>query len=91
MGLGTCLGNPKAGVFAVSVLPQFVTTQGPVFLSSLALAAVWALVTACWYLQFTWLVDRGRALVSRPAVQRRLGLATGVVLLPLGVAVAAGA
>ena len=29
-GLGTNLGNPKAGVFAVSVLPQFVTADGPV-------------------------------------------------------------
>ncbi|MEV5876328.1 LysE family translocator [Streptomyces sp. NPDC052101] len=90
MGLGTCLGNPKAGVFAVSVLPQFVTGTGPVFLSSAALGGVWALVNACWYLLFTWLVHRGRALVTRPAVGRGLGLATGVVLLVLGVAVAAG-
>ncbi|MEU8973368.1 LysE family translocator [Streptomyces monashensis] len=89
-GLGTSLGNPKAGVFAVSVLPQFVTASGPVFLSSAALGGLWALVTACWYLLFTWLVQHGRALVTRPAVSRALGLATGVVLLVLGVAVAAG-
>ncbi|NUP61207.1 MAG: LysE family translocator [Nonomuraea sp.] len=91
MGLGTCLGNPKAGVFAVSVLPQFVTTSGPVFLSSAFLGVVWALVNVSWYVLFTWCVNRGRALVSRPAVQRRLRLVTGVVLLLLGVAVAAGA
>ncbi|GAA3774765.1 LysE family translocator [Streptomyces coacervatus] len=90
-GLGTCLGNPKAGVFAVSVLPQFVTTSGPVLLSSIFLGVVWALVNACWYLLFSWCVNRGRALVSRPDVQRRLGMVTGVVLLLLGVAVAAGA
>jgi threonine/homoserine/homoserine lactone efflux protein len=91
MGLGTCLGNPKAGVFAVSVLPQFVTTSGPVFLSSTFLGVLWALVNVCWYLLFTWFVNRGRSLVSRPAVQRKLGMVTGVVLLLLGVAVAAGA
>ncbi|MGW2331143.1 hypothetical protein ACWC5C_37445, partial [Streptomyces sp. NPDC001700] len=68
-----------------------VTTTGPVFLSSTALGGVWALVNACWYLLFTWLVNRGRALVSRPVVHRRLGVATGVVLLLLGVAVATGA
>ncbi|WP_369386856.1 LysE family translocator [Streptomyces sp. CG1] len=90
-GFGTSLGNPKAGVFAVSVLPQFVTGSGPVFLSSAVLGGVWALVNVCWYLLFTWLVHRGRALVTRPAVSRGLGLATGVVLLALGVAVAAGA
>ncbi|WP_460340191.1 LysE family translocator [Actinoallomurus acanthiterrae] len=84
-GLSTTLGNPKAGVFAVSVLPRFVTAKGPVLLSSIALGAVWALVNICWYLLFTWGVDRGRALVARPAVQRRRRIVTGGVLL--GVAV----
>ena len=89
-GLGTALGNPKAGVFAVSVLPQFVTTDGPVLLSSIALGALWALVNVSWYVLFTWAVGRGRALVSRPAVRRGLNIVTGVVLCGLGVAVAGG-
>ncbi|WP_431683478.1 LysE family translocator [Kitasatospora sp. KL5] len=89
-GLGTSLGNPKAGVFAVSVLPQFVTADGPVLVSGIALGAVWTLVTACWYLLFTFAVARGRALVSRPAVRRGLAVATGAVLLALGAAVAVG-
>ncbi|MFD8819487.1 LysE family translocator [Streptomyces sp. NPDC059627] len=89
-GLGTTLGNPKAGVFAVSVLPQFVTADGPVLLSSIALGVLWAVVNVCWYLVFTWAVGRGRALVSRPAVRRALNIVTGVVLCALGVAVAGG-
>ena len=89
-GLGTTLGNPKAGVFAISVLPQFVTADGPIFLSSIALGVIWALVNVCWYLPFTWAVGRGRALASRPAVRRGLSIATGVVLLALGLAVAGG-
>ncbi|GAA3612618.1 hypothetical protein GCM10022419_117030 [Nonomuraea rosea] len=90
-GLITNLGNPKAGVFAVSVLPQFVTANGPVFLSTVALGALWALVSASWYMVLTWAVGRGRALVSRPTVLRGLSVATGVVLLGLGAAVVAGA
>ncbi|MFI6686430.1 LysE family translocator [Streptomyces sp. NPDC050485] len=89
-GLGTTLGNPKAGVFAISVLPQFVTADGPVLVSSVALGVLWALVNACWYLLFTWAVGRGRALVSRPAVRRGLNITTGAVLLALGLAVAGG-
>lgn len=89
-GLATNLGNPKAGVFAISLLPQFVTSHGPVFLSSVALGALWAAVTACWYVLFTWAVNRGRGFASRPAVQRRLQAVTGGVLVLLGVAVAAG-
>jgi threonine/homoserine/homoserine lactone efflux protein len=89
-GLATNLANPKAGVFAISLLPQFVTTNGPVFLSTLALGTIWALVTACWYVLFTWTVDRGRALVSKPEVLRGLQFSTGAVLSLLGIAVAAG-
>jgi threonine/homoserine/homoserine lactone efflux protein len=89
-GLATNLANPKAGVFAISLLPQFVTTSGPVFLSTLALGTIWALVTACWYVLFTWAVGRGRALVSKPAILRGLQLSTGAVLSLLGIAVAAG-
>ncbi|MGI5350278.1 LysE family translocator [Streptomyces sp. CA-250714] len=89
-GLITNLGNPKAGVFAVSVLPQFVTSKGPVFLSTVALGALWALVSASWYMLFTWAVSRGRALVSQPTVLRGISVTTGVVLLGLGATVAAG-
>jgi threonine/homoserine/homoserine lactone efflux protein len=89
-GLATNLGNPKAGVFAISLLPQFLTADGPVFVSSIALGALWALVTGAWYVVFTWIVNRGRTLVSRPAVHRGLQLVTGCVLLCLGTAVAAG-
>jgi threonine/homoserine/homoserine lactone efflux protein len=89
-GLATNLGNPKAGVFAISLLPQFVTADGPVFTSSVALGVLWALVTAGWYAVFTWAVGRGRDLVSRPAVHRRLQLLTGGTLLCLGAAVAMG-
>lgn len=90
-GLATNLGNPKAGVFALSLLPQFLPPGGPVLAPSLLLGAVWAAVVASWYLLFTWAVNRGRALMSRPAVQRRVQLATGGILIVLGAAVAAGA
>lgn len=90
IGLSTNLGNPKAGVFAVSVLPQFVTAQGPVFLSTVALGALWALVSASWYMLLTWAVSRGRSLVSQPTVLRGISVATGIVLMGLGAAVVAG-
>ncbi|HEU4348710.1 MAG TPA: LysE family translocator [Actinoplanes sp.] len=90
-GLAINLGNPKAGVFAISLLPQFITTEGPVFVSSVVLGALWALVTAGWYLLFTWAVNRARALASKPAVHRLLRLLTGGTLLCLGAGVAIGA
>ena len=73
MGLGTSLGNPKAGVFAVSVLPQFVTSTGPVLLSSTALGGLWALVNACWYVLFSRLVHRGARADAPAGGQQKAG------------------
>jgi threonine/homoserine/homoserine lactone efflux protein len=70
--------------------PQFVTPDGPVLLSSIGLGVLWAVVTGCGYVVFTWGVERGRALLSRPAARRGLRVATGVTLIGLGVMVAAG-
>lgn len=89
-GLATNLGNPKAGVFAVSILPQFITPGGATLPSSVVLGLVWAFVNASWHLLFTWALNRGRELVSKAAVRQGISITTGVVLLVLGVAVASG-
>ncbi len=83
-GLVTNLGNPKSGVFAISLLPQFINKNGSVFISGTALGGLWALVTACWYVLFIWAVVRGRTLVSKRAIHRILPMVTGTVLLLLG-------
>lgn len=89
-GLATNLGNPKAGVFAVSLIPQFIAPHGPVFAGAALLGLMWALTTAAWYLLFVALVDRGRSLASRPTVTTWLHGITGIVLLALGAGVAIG-
>ena len=91
VGVATSLGNPKAGVVAVSLIPQFVTADGPVLVSSIALGALWALVSGTWFCLYVWTVDKGRARVTRPAVQRLMHAATGLTMIGLGIAVAVGA
>ncbi len=86
-GLLTNLGNPKAGVFAISLIPQFITPSGHVFASSVLLGATWAGTTAAWYLLFVWAVERGREFMSGPRVTFWLQAITGTVLMALGVAV----
>jgi threonine/homoserine/homoserine lactone efflux protein len=90
IGVASSLGNPKAGVMAVSLIPQFVTAHGPVLASSIGLGALWAAMSGTWYLFYIWLVDRGRALMTRPHAQRVMQAATGITLLGLGVVVAVG-
>jgi threonine/homoserine/homoserine lactone efflux protein len=84
-GVGTCLANPKAAVFAMSFLPQFVPAGQNVPLTLVTLAVVWVLVDLIWYGLLIWAVDRARAWLGRPAVKRRLEQISGVVLVGLGV------
>lgn len=86
-GLGTCLANPKAAVFALSFLPQFVPAgvAGPdVPLTLVTLALVWVAVDLLWYGLLVWAVAGARAFLDRPAVRRRLERISGVLLIGLG-------
>jgi len=87
-GLATNLGNPKAGVFAISLLPAFAGTGD--LLSTLGLGIVWAAVTTTWYLVFVKLVSRGRSFATRPRAQKALGYTSGIILIGVGVSVACG-
>jgi threonine/homoserine/homoserine lactone efflux protein len=88
LGMVTVLANPKAAVFAISFLPQFVPAGSGVPLTAALLAVVWAVVDTAWYGVLIWLVGRARSVVERPAVRRRLERVSGVVLIGLGLRVA---
>ncbi|MET8866044.1 LysE family translocator [Nonomuraea sp. NPDC004580] len=87
-GLGTCLANPKAAVFAMSFLPQFVPAGQDVPLTLVTLAVVWVAVDVVWYLMLIWAVAQAKAWLGRPSVKRRLEQISGVVLIGLGVRMA---
>ncbi|SEG84806.1 Threonine/homoserine/homoserine lactone efflux protein [Thermomonospora echinospora] len=89
LGLVTAAANPKAGVFAVSFLPQFVPEGAPVLGMLLVLSLLWVAIDVLWYLCVVWLVGSARRLMGRPAVRRRLEQVSGVVLVGLGVRLAA--
>jgi threonine/homoserine/homoserine lactone efflux protein len=89
LGLVTNAANPKAGVFAVSFLPQFVPHGAPVLPVLIALSLVWALIDAVWYLSLIWLASRAGRALGRPAVRRRLEQVSGVVLVGVGLRLAA--
>ncbi|GLY76275.1 LysE family translocator [Actinoallomurus iriomotensis] len=89
MGLLTNAANPKAGVFAVSFLPQFVPHGAPVLPVLVVLSLVWALIDMVWYLSLIWLAGRAGRALGRPAVRRRLEQVSGVVLVGLGLRLAA--
>jgi threonine/homoserine/homoserine lactone efflux protein len=83
-GLLLNLANPKAAVFAMSFLPQFVPAGSPQLPAMIALAAVWAVFEVGYYGLYVWFVSRMQKVISRAAVRRRLEQVSGGVLLLLG-------
>jgi threonine/homoserine/homoserine lactone efflux protein len=87
-GLVTNLANPKAGVFAISFLPQFIPHGYPVLPTGLLLAAVWVICDGSWYLTLTAIVHGARRMFSRGVVRQRLEALSGVALVGFGVRLA---
>ncbi|MEU0596951.1 LysE family translocator [Streptomyces sp. NPDC006393] len=87
-GLLLNLANPKAAVFAMSFLPQFVPSGAPHLPTMIALAAVWAIFEVGYYGLYVWFVGRLKTVISRAGVRRRLEQVSGGVLLLLGVRMA---
>lgn len=87
-GLLLNLANPKAAVFAMSFLPQFVPAGAPHLPTMIGLAAVWAVFEVGFYGLYVWFVGRMKKIISRAEVRRRLERVSGTVLLLLGVRMA---
>ncbi|MDF3144961.1 MULTISPECIES: LysE family translocator [unclassified Streptomyces] len=87
-GLLLNLANPKAAVFAMSFLPQFVPEGAPHLPAMIGLAALWAVYEVGYYGLYVWFVGRMKTVLSRAGVRRRLEQVSGGVLLLLGVRMA---
>ncbi|MDT0460881.1 LysE family translocator [Streptomyces sp. DSM 41527] len=77
-GVGTNLLNPKAGVFYMSLIPQFVPRGAQTFSATLFFTAIDVIELAAWY----WFLSRAASALSeriqRPAFRRRLERISGV-------------
>jgi len=78
------LANPKAAVFAMSFLPQFVPDGVPKLPAIVGLAALQAVFEVGYYGAYVWSVARLRGVLSRAGVRRRLEQLSGGVLVLLG-------
>lgn len=80
--------NPKAAVFFVTFLPQFIPPGSPALPHSMALMAIFALIYALWFCALVAGVDRAAAWLRRARVQAWLERVTGACLLAFGVRLA---
>jgi threonine/homoserine/homoserine lactone efflux protein len=87
-GLLLNLANPKAALFAMTFLPQFVPQGAPRLPLIVTLAAVWAVFEVGYYSLYVLFVGRLRRLLTRRGVRRRPEQVSGGVLVALGVRLA---
>jgi RhtB (resistance to homoserine/threonine) family protein len=88
-GLFSDLANPKIGVFFTSLLPQFVDPGRPVLLPFLVLGAIFVVMTFAWLFAYCMVAARAAETLQRPRVKAALDRFTGVVLIALGLRLAA--
>jgi threonine/homoserine/homoserine lactone efflux protein len=80
-GLGTNLLNPKAGVFYMSLLPQFVPHGAPVFGTTLLLTVIDIAELMALYLVVSGAAAALAHRISRASFKRRMEQVSGVVFL----------
>jgi threonine/homoserine/homoserine lactone efflux protein len=83
------LANPKAAVFMFAFYPQFVPDDRPLLATTAGLAAVQVVVETGLYLALAASVGRAGAWFQRPRIRRRFEALSGIVLVALGLRVAA--
>jgi RhtB (resistance to homoserine/threonine) family protein len=88
-GLFSDLANPKIGIFFTSLLPQFVNPGQSVLIPFLALGAVFVLMTIAWLAVYCALAARAAEALRRPKVKAVMDRLTGIVLIAIGLRVAA--
>jgi RhtB (resistance to homoserine/threonine) family protein len=88
-GLLTNLFNPKIALFYTTFLPQFIQPGDPVLLLSVAMASVHIVLGILWLSAYAWLLDRAVETFRSSRLRRALDTLTGVVLVGLGIRVAA--
>ena len=84
-GLVSNLANPKMVVFFTSLLPQF----GDAFVTLLGLGLLFSVLTGVWLAGYAVAAARARRLLARERIRRAFEAVTGVVLVALGLRVAA--
>ncbi len=76
--------NPKAAVFAISFLPQFLPHNGALVPTVLVLATIQVTLDALYCCGIVLVADRARRFLARATIRRRIERGLGLVLVGLG-------
>lgn len=83
--------NPKAAVFGLTILPQFLPTSGPVLPTVLILAVIQLAIDTTWCIGVVLAADRAGTWLRRTGIRRRIERTLAAILVGLGLSLAADA
>ncbi|SEM61266.1 Threonine/homoserine/homoserine lactone efflux protein [Loktanella fryxellensis] len=86
-GLAVILGNPKAILFYMGVLPGFFDLTRLTWVDVAAICGISAAIPLSGNLALAWFLGRARALLRSPAAVRRTNRIAGGLLIALGCAI----
>ncbi len=87
-GVLTNVLNPKASIFYLTLLPQFVTPGENPFLQLIILGFTAVLVVTFWFLFLSYAFDHIRTWFRRPSFQVNFQRVTGLMLITFGIKLA---
>jgi threonine/homoserine/homoserine lactone efflux protein len=87
VGVAAVIGNPKAILFYMGVLPGFFDLSRLTGADIAAILAISALVPMLGNLGLALFLDRARRLLSSPAALRRMNVTSGVLLICVGIVI----
>ncbi|MEV6561257.1 LysE family translocator [Nocardia sp. NPDC051756] len=83
--------NPKAAVFGLTILPQFLPSSGPVLPTVIALVLIQLVVDTAWCVGIVLAADRAGDWLRRAGIRQRIERALGAILVALGLGLAVDA
>lgn len=88
VGVAAVIGNPKAILFYMGVLPGFFDLRRLTAADIAAIVTISALVPMAGNLALALFLDRARALLASPERLHRLNVISGVLIIGVGIAIA---
>jgi threonine/homoserine/homoserine lactone efflux protein len=86
-GVAVILGNPKAILFYMGVLPGFFDLSAVTWADIAAIVAISMAVPLIGNLMMSLFLDRARRLLTSPAALRRTNIIAGVLLICVGLVI----
>lgn len=87
VGVAAVIGNPKAILFYMGVLPGFFDLSRVTGPDITVILLISALVPMLGNLGLAWFLDRARRLLSSPEAMRRLNIVSGILLIGVALAI----